>query len=927
MATRPAVEIVGRHEEVTVVREFLDARRPIRTALLIQGEPGIGKTTLWRSGVQHAEAAGYRVLSASPTESETQLPFTALGDLLAEHVAEILDDLPTPQRRALEVALLLAEPRDVPLDRRATGVALLGALRVLAARSPVLVAVDDVQWLDAASGNALEFAIRRLGDLPVGLLLAQRMALDDHALPLALDRALDSPSLKRIALGALSLGATGAMLRHALGISFRRPTLQRIHDTAGGNPFYALELGRALLAGRGGEAHRDLALPGSLRDLVRGRIAALPAETLEALLVIAALSEPTQALAEQALGSDVEELLRPALETRVLEHGWGRMLFTHPLLRTAVYSEVSPAMRRDVHMRLAGLDLPLEERARHVALSADAPDAAAAALLEEAAQVARGRGAAETAADLSEHAVRLTSGEAAEVLHRRVVLTGQCFWSAGDYDRGREFLETAVATAPTRLLEASALLLLARNPRNLAESRQLLEEALEAAAESPSLQSDILVILAQYAHYTGDLQLALSQAESAVSLAAQVGDATKEGLALATRSLFIGYAGGGFDLDALERAASLEAATHARPVSEGAAYLYALALSWTDRLDEARRVLEDLVARGYDAGDVTRAGALDALAHTELRAGDVARAEKHLDEASELAEQFGLERLRVAVAGSRAAVDAALGREGAARSACEWLREASGPTSDRLAQVRADMVLGPLELSLGNLVDAHRHVEHGLEILAAFGIRDPGISPLAPFGVETALATGDLDRAEELTRSLEELVAANPRPRVVVYALRCRGLVQAARGDLEGALASIERAVDEQEALPVPFECARTLFALGNVQRRALRRGDARKSLGAAAAIFEQLGYRFWLDRTRDELGRIGGRAASTGGLTPTEQRIAGHVADGLSTKQIAAALFISAKTVEGHLSSIYAKLGIHSRTELAHRLRAGSAR
>src|SRR5438105_1961385 len=357
--------IVGRDEELAVVDRFCERPRP--AALVIDGEPGIGKTILWREAVQEAETRGHRVLSASPTEAETQLPFAALGDLLGDAVAETIDELPEPQRRALGAALLLEEPGETPPDRRAVAVAVLSVLRLLAAAVTLLLAIDDVQWLDADSESALEFVFRRLGEAQIGLLLARRSEREDDTLPLALDRG--PTPVERLRLAGLSLGALGVLAREQLGHSFRRPTLHRIHETSGGNPLFALGLAEALVRG-GEDTPEELPLPGSLREVLQERIDALPKPAVDALLVAAALAEPTLSALQETGGAPFD-VLEPALAARIVEVRGERVLFTHPLLRSAVYGSAPPEARRSLHHRLAALDLPLEERARHLALSAD----------------------------------------------------------------------------------------------------------------------------------------------------------------------------------------------------------------------------------------------------------------------------------------------------------------------------------------------------------------------------------------------------------------------------------------------------------------------------------------------------------------------------------------------------------------------------
>src|SRR5919198_3868356 len=389
MATHAPVGVFGRDEELAVVRGFLAAPERWPSALVAEGEAGIGKTTLWRAGVEAARKLPALVLTAAPAEVETKLSFAALGDLLEGVLDDVLPELPGPQRRALEGALLPGEPEGLPPDQRAIALGFLGAVRILARKGRVVVAVDDLQWLDAPSGFVLEFALRRLRDEPVGLLFALRAGQKQT---LALERALPEERLRSLPVGPLSLGALHHLLNDRLGLVLSRPKVRRLHELSGGNPFYALELGRSLQRGtirlEPGEP-----LPSTLAALIQDRLAALPNETRAALLVASALSQPTLGLVACVAGSDPEEQLAPALEARVVELDEDRILFSHPLLASGVYATAGPAERRALHRRLAQIVPDPEEHARHLALGAKGPDPHVAARLEAAARRAHARGA------------------------------------------------------------------------------------------------------------------------------------------------------------------------------------------------------------------------------------------------------------------------------------------------------------------------------------------------------------------------------------------------------------------------------------------------------------------------------------------------------------------------------------------------------
>ena len=368
-------EVVGRDEELAAVAAFLDGDLP--AALVLAGEAGIGKTTVWRAGLGHARERGVRVLDCRPAESEARLSFAGLTDLLEPVLGAVLGALPSIQRRALEAALLLAEDERLPPDQRTISTACLGAFRGLAEGGRVLVAVDDVQWLDPPTALVLEFVARRLAEEPVGLLVAERVAGEGEA-PLGLGKA--DLEVGRVRLGPLSTGALHRLLRDQLGVTLTRPALRRVHEASGGNPFYALELVRALQA-RGGRIQpgRPLPVPQTLEAILRERLEALPTGAREVLAAAAALARPTESLLDDA------PALEQAAEEGIIELADGEIRFSHPLLASAAYASVGPADRRRLHRRLAESVTDPEERARHLALGAEEPSEDVAGRLDDAA--------------------------------------------------------------------------------------------------------------------------------------------------------------------------------------------------------------------------------------------------------------------------------------------------------------------------------------------------------------------------------------------------------------------------------------------------------------------------------------------------------------------------------------------------------------
>jgi hypothetical protein len=420
--------VVGREKELSLLEGFLGSIGDGFAVLALEGEPGIGKTTVWQEGIRRAEAGGLLALSCRPAQSEARLSFVGLGDLLGPVPDGALEALPDRQRAALEVALLRARAGEkLRPDRRTIGVALLALLRELAASRPVLVAVDDAQWLDHSSAAVLEFVARRLGREPIRVLSSVRLADE----PVETFDRVASERRGVMRIGPLSVGALHELIKERLGHSFVRPTLIKIERLSEGNPFYALELARAMREVGEPRGGAPLPVPADLGKLVRGRLRRLPAESRRALLVASSLSGPSLKLIDRdaLVAAEQAEIVRVT--------GEGRVEFMHPLFASAVYSSASVAERREIHRVLAELVDDVEERARHVALGADHPDEAVAHSLELGARAARSRGAWESAAELLEQARALTPPTNAEQRAAHGLAAAEDHIRAGDRPSAR----------------------------------------------------------------------------------------------------------------------------------------------------------------------------------------------------------------------------------------------------------------------------------------------------------------------------------------------------------------------------------------------------------------------------------------------------------------------------------------------------------
>lgn len=919
-----ATEIIGREDELAELKRFLDAVDRVPAAFLMEGEAGIGKTVLWRAGVELARARGLRVLTAIPATAETRLSFAALADLLGPELADVLPSLPAPQRRALESALLLEDAEGPPPDQRAVAFAFLGAVRALARAGPVVVAVDDVQWLDTPSAFMVEFALRRLGEEPVVFLLTLRTT--GERAPLGLERALPVEGLRRRTVGPLSLGALHRVLADRLDLVLSRPRLRRLRELSGGNPMFALELGRAVRRGtiqlESGES-----LPGTLATVVRDRLMLLPLDTRAALLAASAMSHPTLDLVERASGGQVADRLAPAIAGNVIELDGNRIRFSHPLLASGVYAEAGSSERRALHRRLAELLPDPEERARHLALGAEGPAADVAAALGQEAQRAHRRGAFATAAELSELSRRLTPAQMDESRHRRTVEAAVFAWEAGERERARELFSEARASSQPGPRRGEILYWLGSFQEyegDRREAAELYREARSNAGDDVALRARAEEGLASALFLLRrDLSAAADHARAAVALAEQAGDPGMEIAGLSQLGLVDAVTGGDEWRAALARGREVEERTGPVQTAVSATFAFAVGLTWVDEFAEARELFSSLREKSEARAEESALPWIAAqLCWAEFLAGSWEEAGRHADQGIELALQADQEPQRVFALGVRALVRAGRGDVEGARADAEATLAGAEARGVVIATIVAAGALGLLELSLGRFEAVDRLLGPLGARLEAGGVREPGSVRFAPDAIEALIALGRIEEAQALLDTLERQAARLDRASALAAAGRCRGFLAAAQGDLDGALASLERALGEHERVSMPFEQARTLLALGASRRRARMKRPAREALEQALAIFEELGARLWAEKARAELARIGGRRApATGELTPTEHRIAALAAEGRSNKEIAAALFVTPKTVGTQLSRIYRKVGVHSRTELARHM------
>ncbi len=524
MVTQPSADLpppLGRDAEIAALERFLaalvDGRGP--AALLLLGEAGIGKTTLLRRGGTLAEAHGCRVLRAAPARAEQGLAYAVLADLMRDVEPGVLDDLPAPQRRALRVATLKEDAGAGQVEPRTIAAALLSVFSRLAGTQPLVVEVDDAQWVDRGSAAALEFALRRLERLPAGVLLAVRGIADEPA-PLGLAGALPADRLTRLAVQPLTVAALFQLLRERLGHPFARPVLLRITEWSGGNPLFALEIARTILAsGRQLEPGSPPPVSRDVSEALGDRIRSLPMEERRTLALAAAASRPTIDLVRAACRRLRWPMRLPG-EPGLLEANGSELRFAHPLFAAEALAVASADDRRAAHRALAALAGEPEERARHLALAANGPDAAVADALEAAADRARARGAPDGAAEFEELACRLTPPDASDVMLRRRRQFAELLVRLGANDRAREELEAVVAGGPPgsqRALALATLARLVRQQKGPTEATGLCRRALEEAGDDRLVRAHVELAWSAVA---ADAAERLAHAQSALAVLA-----------------------------------------------------------------------------------------------------------------------------------------------------------------------------------------------------------------------------------------------------------------------------------------------------------------------------------------------------------------------------------------------------------------------
>ena len=883
------MEVLGRRRELGTIDRLLGCDEA--AGLTFTGEPGIGKSTLWETGLLRAEERGWRVLRARVGEAGTAFGFGVLADLFADvDLADV--PLDPPVRSALAAALLREVPTE-PITATAVVRGITVTLRRLAAAGRLLIAVDDVQWSDTASAQALAQAVRNLADTPVRLLLTRRSGSTLSPI----ESALQHRGLDVVSVGPLSAETVTRLLLRRIGLSLPRWAGMRVADHARGNPLFALEIGRVLRDRPLPPVGAPLPVPTELGDLFTQRVAELPVDQRDLLLASAA---------EPMLGDeDLSRLADPATVAAardtllVVDDATGRVRPAHPMLGAAAWTGAGPAARRAVHRRLADALGHSERGVRHRALGSTGHDDTLARQLDRASAQAAAAGRSETAVELARLALDRTTPSSTE-RPERVVRLAERMSAAGIARELTALLDEELPGLPPGELRARAWLLatdgeIASTDRSL----ELIDNAIADAAEAPTLRAEALSLRATVMAVTQvrDIDGAVRLARQATALAPE-----------ATMGLTWASA-----LAGLPDPVSADDA--------GAASRH----SWRGDVASARRLLGARIAAAGESGehaDFLLASML--LAEVELRAGALDRAADLLEvvEASGYAELFESPdhlRLRARLAALR----------GDGLRARRWLDEARAPAE----AVGSGWVL--LDLSIteglvatcaGEPVRAAAALGEVWEWCRAEGVHNPGAFPVALELAAARLAAGDHDGAWDVAARLAGLAAAQAHP----WASAVAQALDALRGTVEGTLAPdvaakvASAAADDLDTMGLAFDASRALGVVGGALRRRRQWGHARALLEAAVRRQSAMGATGWARLSEAELARVGGRRRTpSGGLTATELTVARLVAAGLSNQQVARRTGTSVRTVETHLSRVYGKLGITGRTQLGAALPA----
>lgn len=897
-AARVSRAFVGRRDELTQLVRATSSDDGAQV-VLVEARPGYGKTALIDELVRRR--APMSAIRASPIALESTTSWAVLRALSRDW-----DVLPS----AVAVAVGRA-PADATVTPADVAYAWTELIRRRAEHERMMIVVDDLHWCDEASATVLGIAMREVGCTWV-------LGARPSSAAVEVDRLVPADRLTVVCLGPMRRSDLAELVATTVSGRWAPARIDEIVELCDGSPLLAIELARDLDSGR-----LDVAGRRPVTAVYGDRLDALREDERDIVALAALAFRPTLGLLAAARpGSDVVELLGAAERSGIVRVTGDVVGFEHPLCRHAVVDGLGTLQRAALHRELAALEPDTDRTVRHLALGTVLPDAAIADRLEDAAVEVRRRGAAADAAYLFERAFELTPESDVAVWRRRRARAAVACADADEVDRAASLLEGVSdvigeldADLGPDVVAAIVMIADRRDgkPGADAAARRLLAGALE-----PRLRARLWRLIVRI-HQFDDLRHAERMAVEAFDDARRTGgpDEILGARAVLANVRFLR----GEDVPIDELLDEVERSTARRSEGTSAASLVQELLAWDDRFDAVRMLLAALEeAASSDASTAFRADLLAQASYVELRAGDVALAEKLADEAVELLHpRPGLEAFLVAetllpihgLRGDRAAVDA-------------WIEAVSADigAAPAIVQLLFHNNAGSARLSLGDVDASLGHLARARDLSAEVGQGDARSLPWAADLVDAQLLTGDLDGADETVAWLARASERSGSDVVRADRLRSGGLVEIARGDVAAGVATLAEAVEVAERTARPLVLARCLLALGSAVRRSGRRREARDVLVRARHVFSQLGAEPWVARVDDELRRAGYGAASPAAaeLTATEHRVAELVSIGRSNREIAAELFVTVRTVESNLTRIYRKLGVRGRTELVAR-------
>jgi DNA-binding CsgD family transcriptional regulator len=883
------------------------------TAALLTGAPGIGKTSLWRA-LAGSQPAGMVVLRTTGVASR-QAAFANLADLLDPVADSALPALPEAQAQVLGAvlgrALAPIANAETVLER-----AVIGVLRALA-DAGVMVAVDDEQWLDDDSRRLLGTAAVRLAGTPVRWLVAARSGLADHSLVRVLGHELAGRVTQVELAGLDDATLTDLVLNREPG-RWSPSTVRRVVALAAGSPYAALEIARETAA-RGEAGQGGVRVPSTLIESLRGHLERLQPETLTVVQAAALMGSPTRTALRAVTGGFVDGQVDEALEAGVLEATSPDpvLRFSHPLLREAAEGLLTGPGRRRLHRLIGAAIADIDEAAWHLTRGADEPDEALAETAEQAAERVSARGAQARAAGLSMAAAQLTPDQDGLTAWRRRVVWLERLTAAGEHDQVRQLSEEWTPRVPVAV-RGRLTAVRAHVAIDMETASALLAEAITDLATADPLRAARLgsELAGQLGVQLGLLAEARMHAAAAAAQARAAGDVPVLREAQAMDGLLAALSGecdAGERLRAAVRLPGLDDMPY--PYYSPETYLAYWHL-WRGELGRARDLLDLVLETSEHVGSVDSAvGCRLHLVEVEWRAGNWDLARLHAEKYNRWHREGGYGQRGVSayleslVAASRGDIDGA--RHGAASGVDEAEAE-----HDWTFAAQCRWVLGLAELSVDDPAAALRWLEPVADMLQSGGIGEPGCYPFTPDLIEAWAATGQLDRAADRLAWLQEAAQRLDHPWARITAGRAEAVLRLAQGDPAAAVVAVSAVIAEAHERGLVFELGRCLLVLGTAQRKARQRSQAAASLDDAIALFSGLGASRWLTLARAQRDRLS--PGGDGTLTPTERRIAELVGAGHSNPEIAAAMYISIKTVEANLTRIYRKLGLRGRVDLA---------